>query len=165
MGEETEKKALEREVHNPNRRQFFIKLGAGSLAVSGLGACAFGLRYLSPSVLYEPSPIVSVGKPDRFPIDSVTSDPSLGIFIVRVQQGFLAMSAICTHLGCMTEWRQEAGVITCPCHGSTFQRDGTVIGGPAPRPLAWLKMWVGDDGDLMVDRSKTVAARKEYVRV
>lgn len=165
MGEEMEKKSLEGEVPNPNRRQFFIKLGAGSLAVSGLGACAFGLQYLSPSVLYEPSPIVSAGKPDRFPIDSVTSDPALGIFIVRVQQGFLAMSAVCTHLGCMTEWRQEAGVIACPCHGSTFQRDGRVIAGPAPRPLAWLKMWVGDDGDLMVDRSITVPSRKEYVQV
>jgi len=36
-------------------------------------------------------------------------------------------------------------------------------GQPAPRPLAWLKVWVGEDGDLMVDRSITVPA-KQFLR-
>lgn len=147
-----------------NRRQFFVKLGGSSLAVAGAGACVFAAQYLSPNVLYEPSPIVSVGTPDHFAADSVTLDATLGIFVVRQAEGFFAMSAICTHLGCLSAWKADAGVIACPCHGSTFQRDGRVIAGPAPRPLPWLKMWMGDDGNLMVDRSATVAARKEYIR-
>ena len=44
-------------------RRRFVKVGATSLGVAGLGACVFGFRYLSPIVLYEPSPIVSVGRP------------------------------------------------------------------------------------------------------
>jgi cytochrome b6-f complex iron-sulfur subunit len=147
-----------------NRRQFFIKLGATSLAVAGAGACVFAMQYLSPSVLYEPSPVVNAGKPEHYPIDSVTLDPRYGIFVVRLPEGFYAMSAICTHLGCLSVWKPEAGVIGCPCHGSSFQRDGKVIAGPAPRPLPWLKMWMGDEGSLMVDRAIVVPAESEYVK-
>lgn len=147
-----------------NRRQFFVKLGAGSLAVAGLGGCVFGLQYLAPSVLYEASPIINVGKPEHYPIESVTLDPRYGIFVVRLQEGFYALSAVCTHLGCLSVWKQETGTIACPCHGSSFQRDGSVIAGPAPRPLPWLKMWTTDDGSLMVDRSTTVPPQTEYVQ-
>jgi cytochrome b6-f complex iron-sulfur subunit len=146
-----------------NRRQFFIKVGATSLAVAGAGSLAFGLRYLSPNVLYEPSPIVSAGKPDHYAENSVTLDPRLGLFVVHSERGFYALSAVCTHLGCLTVWKPDAEVIACPCHGSTFHRDGSVIAGPAPRALPWLKMWMSDDGDLMVDRSMIVPPEKEYV--
>lgn len=147
-----------------NRRQFFVKMGAGSLAVAGLGGCVFGLQYLAPSVLYEASPIVNVGKLEQYPVDSVTLDPRYGIFVVRLQEGFYALSAVCTHLGCLSVWKPETGTIACPCHGSSFQRDGRVIAGPAPRPLPWLKMWITDDGSLMVDRSTIVPPQTEYVR-
>jgi cytochrome b6-f complex iron-sulfur subunit len=147
-----------------SRRQFFIKVGATSLAVAGAGSLAFALRYLSPNVLYEPSAVVSAGKPEHYPENSVTLDPRLGLFVVRSAQGFYSLNAVCTHLGCLTVWKPEADVIACPCHGSTFQRDGRVIAGPAPRPLPWLKMWMSDDGDLMVDRSIVVAPEKDYVR-
>lgn len=146
-----------------NRRQFFIKVGATSLAVAGAGSLAFGLRYLSPNVLYEPSPVVSAGKPDHYAENSVTLDPRLGLFVVRSERGFYALNAVCTHLGCLTVWKPDAEVIACPCHGSTFHRDGSVIAGPAPRALPWLKMWMSDDGDLMVDRSTIVPPEKEYV--
>ena len=147
-----------------DRRQF-VKVGATSLGIAGLGACVFGFRYLSPNVLYEPSPIVSVGRPERYTIGSVTLDPRFGIFVVRAQEGFYALSAVCTHLGCLSTWKADAGVIACPCHGSTFQRDGTTIAGPAPAPLPWLKMWLGDDGYLIVDRSTTLPPHSEYVQV
>jgi cytochrome b6-f complex iron-sulfur subunit len=147
-----------------SRRQFFIKVGATSLAVAGAGSVAFALRYLSPNVLYEPSPVVSAGKPEHYPENSVTLDPRLGLFVVRSAHGFYALNAVCTHLGCLTVWKPESDVIACPCHGSTFQRDGSVITGPAPRALAWLKMWMSDDGDLMVDRSIAVAPQREFVR-
>lgn len=56
-------------------RRRFVKVGASSLGLAGLGACVFGFRYLSPNVLYEPSPIVSVGRPERYRVGSVTLDP------------------------------------------------------------------------------------------
>jgi cytochrome b6-f complex iron-sulfur subunit len=142
----------------------FVKVGATSLGVAGLGACVFRFRYLSPNVLCEPSPSVSVGWPERYTGGSVTLDSRFGIFVVRAQEGFYALSALCTHLGCLTTWKADAGVIACPCHGSTFWRDGTTIAGPAPAPLPWLKMWLGDDGFLIVDRSTTLPALVAYLR-
>jgi cytochrome b6-f complex iron-sulfur subunit len=86
------------------------------------------------------------------------------IYLIHTKEGFFALSAICTHLGCMTAWKPELGIIACPCHGSKFNRDGEVIAGPAPRPLPWLRTWVSDDGDLMVDRSTDIRPM-QFVRV
>ena len=143
-----------------DRRQFFVKLGLGSVAVAAVGTAAFAYQFLSPNVLYEPSPVVNAGKPDRYPADSVTLDPQTGIFVVNSPQGFFALQATCTHLGCLTAWKPELGIIACPCHGSKFKRDGTKIEGPAPKPLPWLRMWLSDEGDLMVDRSAQLPARQ-----
>jgi len=138
------------------RRESFVKLGLSSLVVAGCGAAAFGYEFLSPNVLYEPSPIANLGKPDRFPLDSVTPDPLIGVYIVHAPEGFYALSATCTHLGCLTAWKPELGIIACPCHGSKFNPRGIKVDGPAPRPLPWLKVWIGDEGDLLVDRSEIV---------
>ena len=143
-----------------DRRQFFVKIGLGSVAVAAAGTAAFAYQFLSPNVLYEPSPIVNAGKPDHYPPDSVTLDPQAAIFIVNSAQGYYALQATCTHLGCLTAWKPELGNIACPCHGSKFSRDGTKIAGPAPRPLPWLRMWLSDDGDLMVDRAALLSSRQ-----
>jgi len=140
------------------RRDSLIKIGLGSLAVAGCGAAAFGYQFLSPNVLYEPSPIANAGPPDRFPLDSLTPDTAAGIYIVHASQGLYALSATCTHLGCLTAWKPELGIIACPCHGSKFNRLGVKIAGPAPRPLPWLKISISDEGDLLVDRSTVVTA-------
>jgi cytochrome b6-f complex iron-sulfur subunit len=143
-----------------DRRQFFIKVGLGSVGLAAVGTAAFAYQFLSPSVLYEPSPVVNAGKPDRYPADSVTLDPQTGIFVVNSPQGFFALQATCTHLGCLTAWKPELGIIACPCHGSKFKRDGTKIEGPAPKPLPWLRMWLSDEGDLMVDRAAQLSSRQ-----
>ncbi|MGO8984005.1 MAG: ubiquinol-cytochrome c reductase iron-sulfur subunit [Terriglobales bacterium] len=147
-----------------NRRNFFLKLGLGSLGIAAAGTVAFAYQYLEPNVLYEPSPVVNVGKPERYALNSVMLDVNSGIYIIHSQEGFFSLSAVCTHLGCLTIWQPEINMITCPCHGSKFDRDGAIVTGPAPKPLPWLKMWINDDGDLLVDRATKVAPKKEYVR-
>jgi cytochrome b6-f complex iron-sulfur subunit len=163
MKAEPDARVPEDDPASPARREF-IKVGTTSLAVAGMGACVFGFRYISPNVLYEPSPIVSVGHPERYTVGSVILDPRSGIFVIRAQEGFYALSAVCTHLGCLSTWKVDTGVIACPCHGSTFRRDGTVISGPAPSPLPRLKMWLSDDGLLMVDRATILPGGSEYVK-
>lgn len=157
-----------------SRRQFFTKLGLGSLSIAAVGTVAFSYQYLEPNVLYEPSPIVNEGKPERYPLDSVTLDVKNAIYIIHSQEGYFSLSAICTHLGCMTAWKPELGIIACPCHGSKFyvrdeddHKAGDKIEGPAPRPLPWKRIWLNDDGDLLVDRSTDVPAqaRESFVRV
>jgi len=154
-----------------SRRTFFAKLGLGSLSIAAAGTAVFSYQYLSPNVLYEPSPVINAGKPEGFPVDSVTEDVNSGIYIIHSQEGFFALQAICTHLGCLTAWKQELGIIACPCHGSKFyvrsegdHNPGDKIEGPAPRPLPWKKMWVNEDGDLMVDRSTEIPPM-QFVRV
>ena len=136
-----------------DRREFFVRMGLGSLGIAAAGTVAFGYQFLSPNVLYEPSPIVNMGKPESYALDSVTLDVDTRIFVVHGQEGFFALSAVCTHLGCLTAWKPEIDTIACPCHGSKFTREGVKKEGPAPKPLPWLPMWLNDDGDLMVDRS------------
>jgi len=153
-----------------DRRQFFVKLGLGSLGIAAAGTAVFAYQFLSPNVLYEPSAIVNAGRPESYPMDSVTLDVNSGIYLIHAKEGFFALGAVCTHLGCLTAWKQELGIIACPCHGSKFavrqadQKPGEKIEGPAPRPLPWFRMWLSDDGDLMVDRGTTIRSM-EFLRV
>ena len=48
---------------------------------------------------------------------------------------FVAMSNICTHLGCRVRWISDQERFFCPCHNGVFAKDGTVLAGPPPRPL------------------------------
>lgn len=48
---------------------------------------------------------------------------------------YIAYTLYCTHLGCPIHWLPQPKIFLCPCHGSVFNADGTVAGGPAGRPL------------------------------
>jgi cytochrome b6-f complex iron-sulfur subunit len=161
-----EKKDRIQTAANPglDRREFFVRMGLGSLGIATAGTVAFGYQFLSPNVLYEPSPVVNMGKPESYALDSVTLDADARIFVVHENEGFFALSAVCTHLGCLTAWKPEIDIIACPCHGSKFTREGVVKNGPAPNPLPWLRMWLSEDGELMVDRANEIRPL-QFVRV
>jgi cytochrome b6-f complex iron-sulfur subunit len=140
------------------RRRFIEKIGNGALTMSVLGSGVFIVQYLSPNVLLEPSSSFKVGLPIDYPQGSVTLLPSKKVYIIRDKSGyFYALSATCTHLGCITSWKGEEGVIACPCHGSRFDLTGQKIAGPAPRPLPRIKMDLNDKGELVVDKSIVVS--------
>jgi Rieske Fe-S protein len=66
------------------------------------------------------------------------------VVLVRSGDAVRAFSAICTHQGCTVDGVTD-GVITCPCHGSTFDAEtGDVVTGPATRPLAPVQVEVAD---------------------
>ena len=79
------------------------------------------------------------------------------MWLYRDDEGLYAISAICTHLGCIIAI-QEGGGYFCPCHGSRFDTEGKVVGGPAPRALVYLDLFVSPDGQLVVDRQKEVSS-------
>ena len=66
-------------------------------------------------------------------------------------QNYVAMSNICTHLGCRVRWLAEQERFFCPCHNGVFGKDGSVISGPPPRPLDRFETTVRD-GVLFIPR-------------
>jgi cytochrome b6-f complex iron-sulfur subunit len=134
------------------RRDFLNEVAAGALGLAGLGSVVVTVKYLSPNVLFEPPTSFRVGTPDDYPVNSVTYFADQKVYLVRTVNGFFAESAVCTHLGCITQWHPEANLIECPCHGSRYKRNGTVVHGPAPRPLPHFSLRLMPDGTLMVDK-------------
>ncbi|MGQ0767165.1 MAG: ubiquinol-cytochrome c reductase iron-sulfur subunit [Gemmatimonadota bacterium] len=62
---------------------------------------------------------------------------------------FSAVSPVCTHLGCTVDI--QGARLVCPCHGSTYDREGRVLQGPAADPLQSFPTTVGNDGVLTID--------------
>jgi menaquinol-cytochrome c reductase iron-sulfur subunit len=145
-----------------SRRGFFqLTLGwlAGAFAVAASAAGA--VRFLVPNVLFEPSLMFKAGRPDDYPDGSVTFLDEERVFLVRQGNTYRCLSAICTHLGCTVN-RADHGY-HCPCHGSVFDDQGAVKGGPAPRGLAWFELTLSKDNRLLVDKNRMVAADKYLV--
>jgi cytochrome b6-f complex iron-sulfur subunit len=142
-----------------SRRDFFNEIAGGALTIAGLGAAVVTVKYASPNVLFEPPTTFRAGSPDDYPVNSVKYIQDQQVYIVRSDKGMWALSAVCTHLGCITQLKQDSDSIqiACPCHGSKFKIAGTVQAGPAPRPLPRFSMVLGEDGVLVVDKLEVVS--------
>jgi len=141
-----------------SRRDFLNEITVGALGVAGLGGVALTYQFFSPNVLFEPSTTFRAGNPDLYPVNSVTFLQDQQVYIVRTPAGFYAVSAVCTHLGCITQWKPEGNMIACPCHGSKFQPNGKKIEGPASRPLPHYAVTLTVDGELRVDKLQIIKA-------
>lgn len=139
-----------------SRRRILRGVGKGSVAMAFVVQVGAALRALVPNVLYEPSRRFKLRKPDDYP-QGVTFDASRRLFLFREQDRFHVISAVCTHLGCTVQWRADAREFTCPCHGSHFNEAGSVVSGPAPRPLPCFRLALAPDGSLLVDSATDVA--------
>lgn len=138
------------------RRDFLNEMTIGALGIAGLGSVVVTYQFFSPNVLFEPATTFRAGNPDLYPIHSVTFLLDQQVYIVRMPEGFYAVSAVCTHLGCVTQWKPDADMIACPCHGSKFKANGTKIEGPAPRPLPHFAISLTADGELLVDKLQNI---------
>lgn len=147
---------LPRTAGDDSRREFLALVGVGAMAVATMGTTVTAVRYLWPEVLFEEETRFAVGRPEEIPPGTVLVLPQQKVFVVHAADGFFALSATCTHLGCMTRYERENNRVFCPCHGSQFAIDGTVTGGPAPRPLPRLDLAL-EGGRLVVDVAKPAA--------
>jgi cytochrome b6-f complex iron-sulfur subunit len=140
-----------------SRRDALAKLAAGSVVVAAVTGLLVFLRVPIPFSLRERT-LIRVGHPDRFPFNTFTFVPERNLFIYRSRGGFKALSALCPHLGCVVT--STGSGFRCPCHGSTFDNHGTVLGGPAPKALSWLKVGLAPDGQITVDASERVSGEQ-----
>jgi Rieske Fe-S protein len=82
-------------------------------------------------------------KPEATPVSEIAPGQAKVISVdgarvaaYRDETGTLhAVSAVCTHMGCLIDWNRTERTWDCPCHGSRYDRDGHVIHGPAQRDL------------------------------
>lgn len=71
-------------------------------------------------------------------------------WFVRSDEGIYALYIVCTHLGCLFQWRPSENRFICPCHGSQFSRTGEYLDGPAPRNLdSFVVRIVDDQGNVL----------------
>ena len=134
---------------DPLRRNFLnVILGVSSLI--GLGSILYGVgRYLWPPKeetggAQEKVVVATLAElpPGKAKIFKFQGHPYIAINYKGV---ITALSAVCTHLGCIVMWEEDKSRLYCPCHAAVFETNGNVRGGPAPRPLSSLKVEVVKD--------------------
>lgn len=119
---------------NASSRRDFLKLFANALfGLSGL----LGLGGLARFFSYQPTSgqptEFDLGKTADFPAGSCTFRLYIPAVIFNNNGSFSAYSLTCTHLGCIVN--EDGDGFACPCHGSKFGKDGSVLEGPANQPL------------------------------
>jgi len=129
-----------------SRREFIKKALYGIFSLLGLGFLFAGFKVIAPS-----------GRQDRelawFPLVSEDEVPRSGVkkselvyavsgkerkarvFIVASSGKLTVLSAVCSHLGCLVNYRKESREFVCPCHGGKYDLAGRNIAGPPPAPL------------------------------
>jgi len=142
----------------PTRRDFLGMAAIWSSVVAFAGALIGSMRLPMPSVFPESNASVKIGPAEAFAIDSATHLASLKLWVFRDSEGIYAVSSVCTHLGCIAGRDAETGSFLCPCHGSVFKADGSVVAGPAPSGLPWLALSIAPDGQIVVDQRRSVSA-------
>lgn len=156
MHDETADRLPELDSSEETRRQFLTKVGLGACALAGLGAAVTVADFMEPKVLFEPPTSFKAGNLADYPEGTVRFNQEQKVYIVGGSAGVFAMSAVCTHLGCITRPASGDGGIACPCHGSKFDLEGNVTHGPAPHPLPWLEVKADAAGNLTVDTSVVI---------
>lgn len=142
------------------RRDFLGIAGLVSAGAAIFGSILGMARLPKPRVLPEASSRFRAGKPAEYPAGTSVIIPEHNVRILSTEQGIAAMSLICTHLGCIVA--ESSNGFLCPCHGSVFDAEGKVAGGPAPRPLPWLEVSQAADGSLLIDTRKEVPPNQFY---
>ena len=142
-------------VHRLDRRQLLRVVGpsAGALLFAkAMSSCQ------SPTDSPPSGPVGGINVSDlkMNSLHILSSDVAVGLD----SKGVYAMSAICTHAGCILEDSAEtiSAGLYCACHGSAFDGNGGVTQGPARTALQHYQVTIASDGSITIDGSKPVAA-------
>ena len=125
-----------------NRRKFLILTAAYAAGCSSMDHVSV------PATGKER--VVDVGPVDNYAADGIyPAFRNQGFFILRRGEKLFALSAICTHRKCKLDVEPDCS-FHCPCHGSTFDPNGHVTGGPARRDLPVFAISVNENGQMLV---------------
>ena len=139
----------------PIPRRDFLGLAAAWSALATLFLATVGMLKLpKAAVLPSPSKKFRITLPESLAPGDPYVAPGRPVVLVRDGEGVYAVSRVCTHLGCIVQ--PSPSGFDCPCHGSRFAADGTVLRGPAPKPLTWLAVSSLGGGSYVVDEGTSV---------
>lgn len=151
------------ERNSLNRREFFSYLTVGWVAFTAAcaGLATMALRYSYPNVNFEPEMDFVAGRPADYDegVDERWKN-NFGVWMVRQDGILVALSVICTHLGCVPTWLASERKFKCPCHGSGFYSNGVNFEGPAPRPLERFRITLNPEGEIFVDKTRVFRQEK-----
>ena len=130
-------------------RREFLRLTINSLL--GLSG-ALGLGGLIQFLSYEMDPAppsqYDLGSAGDYPPGSRILLMNIPAVLIHNNDGYLAFSLVCTHLGCTVE--QKNGEYECPCHGSKYNDKGDVTRGPANTSLKKLRVEINEAGNIIL---------------
>jgi len=136
-------------------RRDFLGIAAASMAAGACGFAALGAAKLpKAAVLPSAAKKFKVTLPESLPSGTPFFPEGRSVVVFRDGDKVFAMSTVCTHLGCIV--KPAAMGFDCPCHGSQFAPDGTVLRGPAPKGLPWLSVRSAGGGAILIDEGTVV---------
>ncbi|MBE9203960.1 cytochrome b6-f complex iron-sulfur subunit [Synechocystis salina LEGE 06099] len=91
------------------------------------------------------SQILAEAPGTRALVAGLAGDPTYLIVKEDSSLDSIGIVDVCTHLGCTFPWNSNDQEFQCPCHGSRYHPDGSVVRGPAPLPLKIVQVAVVDD--------------------
>jgi cytochrome b6-f complex iron-sulfur subunit len=135
-----------------NRREFLGAAGCGLLATGCASLVTHAVTPVDGVLRLNPATMPDLAKAGGSVRVQPAGHPE-PIYVLRVDDAdgravYNAVSPICTHRGCTVE--TEGAVLVCPCHGSTYSRAGTVLRGPAERPLRTYQAITAADGTIEI---------------
>jgi cytochrome b6-f complex iron-sulfur subunit len=151
-----------KETGGVSRREFIWYAWFSSIALFLAGSGGATLAYAYPRFKEgEFGGRFIVGAADEFPPGSVTPIREGKFFLVNIDGEFRALYQVCTHLGCLVRHVEDDGY-RCPCHGSQFAMDGTLVASPAPRDMDQFPIEVVD-GQVVVDTANRIRGENRSV--
>ena len=136
-------------------RAQFRATGENSLDVFDPDGHRFQVQAYGPeatAVVCENVGPIACGRIDDYAIGAVKAFVKGKFFLVRIDDGFLALSRWCTHMNGLLSWKKEHWHFYCPMHGAMFNRKGESM--PCSRPCAPLRLHplrINQDGTITVD--------------
>ena len=149
MSEENSKPSI-------TRRNFLGIAWLAALVLAGIQAGLSILKFIKPLPKGGYGSLVLAGRIQDFAVNTVNRNLTGRFYISRTEDGMIALWQKCPHLGCAVPWDEEQEVFHCPCHGSTFNKVGDVLGGPAPRAMDFFPIEINQE-EVWVDTSSPVA--------
>ncbi len=125
------------------KRRRFLKFLLALFGTTTLVSLVYPLlRFLAPPERTEKTKSLVLAKRDIPPGEAknIVLNNIPAIVLNRPGKGFMALSRVCTHLGCVVEYDDENKRLLCPCHAGIYDLEGNVVSGPPPKPLPRLPL-------------------------